>query len=297
MSNGKIAVSVASNNITLALKTLAGADPSAGSPVTIVLNGVSYSVTAALSVTKNAGTNWFNAGEAELATQAIDYFAYLGYNATDGVVIGFARIPSAKDYADFSVTTNNGKYCAISTITHAAATDPYAVIGRFEATNSGSSSYNWSVPTYTPKNLIQRPIWNARETWLTAALNPINITIGNGTVSRKYQVTESEIIESITFTMGSTSSMGSAPNWNTIFQSTIGGFGTNSPVLGYGYVLKYTVASYPSQPLGQGVSSLVLYPEVFNVSGSNIIHSFLSSTIPFTWAANDQFEYVYRYPY
>jgi len=169
MNNGKIVVTVASNNITVALKTASGADPSASSPVKIRIGDTIRTVTAALSVTKNAGTNWCNAGSAELATKEIDYFVYLGYNATDGVVIGFSRIPSAAQYSDFSVTTTNEKYCAISTITNAASTDYYEVIGRFAATLSAGAGYTWSVPTYTAANLIQRPIFKTR--WL--AYNPV----------------------------------------------------------------------------------------------------------------------------
>lgn len=168
-NNGKISVSVASNNITVALKTLAGADPSSGDPVTVRIGDTERSVTAALSVTKNAGTKWFNAGSDELKTKEIDYFVYLGYNATDGVVIGFSRIPYAAIYSDFSTTSTNEKYCAISTITNAASGDNYVNIGRFAATLSAGAGYTWTVPTYTSQNLIQRPIYNTRLlTWVPA---------------------------------------------------------------------------------------------------------------------------------
>jgi len=160
--NGKIVPSVASNNLTVAIKTLAGTDPSVTDPVYVRIGDTVRSITSALSVTKNAATNWFNAGSAELATKEIDYFVYLGYNATDGVVIGFSRIPYANSYDDFSATTTNEKYCAISTITSASATDYYNVIGRFAATLSAGAGYTWSVPTFTAINLIQRPIWETR---------------------------------------------------------------------------------------------------------------------------------------
>lgn len=162
LTNGKIVPSVASNNLTVALKTLAGTDPSATDPIYVRIGDTIRTVSAATSVTKNAGTNWCNAGSSELATKEIDYFVYLGYNATDGVVIGFSRIPSANQYSDFSVTTTNEKYCAISTITTAASTDYYEVIGRFAATLSAGAGYTWSVPTFTAKNLIQRPIYETR---------------------------------------------------------------------------------------------------------------------------------------
>jgi hypothetical protein len=102
-----------------------------------------------------------------LATKEVDYFVYLGYNATDGVVIGFSRIPYVTQYDQFSATTTNEKYCAISTISNAAAGDDYTVVGRFAATLSAGAGYTWTVPTFTTINLIQRPILQTRSlTWL-----------------------------------------------------------------------------------------------------------------------------------
>lgn len=160
--NGKIVPSVASNNLTVALKGKDGNDPSATNPVYVMIGGTLRTITAALSKTLNAGANTFNSGSAELATKEIDYFVYLGYNATDGVVIGFSRIPFANLYSDFSATATNEKFCSISTITNAAAGDNYVNIGRFAATLSAGAGYTWSVPTFTASNLIQRPIYETR---------------------------------------------------------------------------------------------------------------------------------------
>jgi len=162
--NGKISVSVATSDITVAIKGLDGNDPSATNPVYCRIGDDIRTITGALSVTKNDGTNWFNSGSDELATQEIDYFVYLGYNATDGVVVGFARIPYAKEYGQFSATSTDPKYAAISTITNAASGDDYEVIGRFAATLSASTGFEWSVPTFTNRNLIQKPIYTTR--WL-----------------------------------------------------------------------------------------------------------------------------------
>ncbi len=160
--NGQIVPSVASNHLTVAIKGMDGNNPSASNPVYVRIGNTVRTITSALSVTKNAGTNWCNAGSAELATKEIDYFVYLGYNATDGVVIGFSRIPYAGEYSEFSATTTDEKYCAISTITNAAAGDDYEVVGRFAATLSAGAGYTWSVPTFTNINLIQRPIYETR---------------------------------------------------------------------------------------------------------------------------------------
>lgn len=162
--NGKIAPSVGSGSLQVAIKTLAGNDPSPSDPVYVRLGGTYRAITAALNTILAAGTNWCNAGGAELATKEADYFVYLGYNATDGVTIGSSRIPWAAQYSDFSTTTTNEKYARISTITNAAAADPYVNIGRFAATLSAGVGYTWSIPTYTPLNLVQRPTYETR--WL-----------------------------------------------------------------------------------------------------------------------------------
>ena len=161
--NGKISVTVATNNITVALKTKSGGNPSATDPVSIWINGTLRRCTAPLSVTKNAGTNWFNAGAAEFATLEQDYFVYIIWNttpATDIVDIGFARIPYGRIYSDFSGTTTSEKYLASSTTP--TSTDDLCVVGRFAATLSATAAFNWSVPTYTSINKIDVPIYETR---------------------------------------------------------------------------------------------------------------------------------------
>jgi len=162
LMNGKIVVTQTSNNLTVALKGLDGNNPSSTNPVYVRIGGVMRSITAALSVTKNAGTNWCNSGSTELATQEIDYFVYLGYNVTDGVTIGFSRIPHINIYSGFGTTSTDERYCAISTITNAAASDAYVNIGRFAATLSAGAGYTWTVPTFNADNLIQRPIFETQ---------------------------------------------------------------------------------------------------------------------------------------
>lgn len=186
--NGKIEVTDAAG-ITVAIKTLAGTDPSASDPVYVRIGDTVRTISAALSVSKADGTNWCNAGSAELATKEIDYFVYLGYNATDGVVLGFSRFPGANQYSDFSATTTNEKYCAISTITNAAATDYYENVGRFAATLSAGAGYTWSVPTYTAANLIQRPIY---ETRATDAIAPVLSNL-SGTCNAIYKLVGSTV--------------------------------------------------------------------------------------------------------
>lgn len=281
--NGKISVTVASNNITVAIKTISGNNPSATEPVFCRISDTMRAITAALSVTVNAATNTFNSGSAELATQEVDYFAYLGYNATDGVTLGFARFPYACVYSDFSTTATNDKYAAISNIAHAAAGDDYTVIGRFAATLSAGAGYTWTVPTYTTINLVQRPIYETRK--LSWTITVANLTIGSGTrvatYQRKGEVTR--IDADITLAA----------------DSSIGGAATFTPPVGHN--MNATV-----HPIGQvnfrdaNVGTYLGMLEYNNatlfriraasVSGSYIVAAALSSTIPFTWTTSDEIE-------
>jgi hypothetical protein len=175
MINGKISPTVASNHLTIALKTIAGTDPSATDPVYVMINGSLRSVTNALSVTVNAGANSFNAGSSELATKEIDYFPYLGWRASSSaVVIGFSRIPYATVYSQFSATATNEKYGVFSTAP--ASTDDVVNVGRFAATLSAGAGYTWTVPTFTSTNLIQRPCFETRKLSWTPT-----VTSGGGT--------------------------------------------------------------------------------------------------------------------
>lgn len=164
MRNGKISVSVASNNLTAALKTAAGTDPSVTDPVFVKIGGTVRTITSALSLTYNAGENKFNAGSAELATKEIDYFVYFWFSTgtQSGLKIGFSRIPDGKLKSDFSGTPTNEKFIDGAYTDYSNATDPFVNIGRFAATLSAGAGYTWSVPTFTAKNLIQRPIYETR---------------------------------------------------------------------------------------------------------------------------------------
>ncbi len=278
--NGKIAPSVASNNLTLALKTLAGTDPSATDPVYARIGDTVYTIAAALSVTKNAATNWCNAGSAELATKEIDYFVYLGYNATDGVVIGFSRIPFANCYSDFSATTTNEKFCAISNIAHAAATDYYEVIGRFAATLSAGAGYTWSVPTFTAINLIQRPIYETRYlSYTPTGISATNISLSGGYIvqgRRCFVDIRGVFTGAITYT--------TSPTLPLSVSSSLIGMGATLSV--YGNASYYDVGT-SSNPNG-------LIPGV--LAGSNVINLMISTganmsaSSPITWTNNDQLD-------
>lgn len=246
MINGKISVTVASNNITLALKTLADADPSATDPVYVNIDGTLRQVAAGLSVTVNAGASSFNSGSSELATKEIDYFALLRYNATDGICIGFARLPYGRIYSDFSTTATNEKYAAWSTIANAAASDACVVIGRFAATLSAGAGYTWTVPTYTAANLVQFPIfatrlldWAPQISYSGGTTGPTSNTVSGA----KYLITH----RGFDFEITSALVKGSGNRTTTVFTMPFTFVGTR-PVVGLDSITaagaKYPTAAY-----------------------------------------------------
>lgn len=204
--NGKIVPSVSSNNLTVAVKGMDGNDPSATNPVYIRIGDTVRTISAALSVTAAAGTNWENAGSTELATQEIDYGTYIGYNATDGVTVGFARIFNALQYGDFSTTSTNEKYARISTITNAASTDVYELVGRFAATLSAGAGFTWTIPTFTALNLIQRPIFETRLLSWVPVFTGFSVA-PSGVVAR-YQINNSRMFIHVNMAAGTSNATG-----------------------------------------------------------------------------------------
>lgn len=167
--NGKISVTDTGSGLNVALKTLAGTDPSSTDPIYVRLNDSVRTISQAISVTMADGTNWFNAGSAELATKEIDYFVYLIWNSANSrVSIAVSRIPYYKNWSevtDSNTSERNFEYD--SNFGSAVANDECEVVGRFAATLSAGAGYTWSVPTFTAENLIQRPIYETRNlSWL-----------------------------------------------------------------------------------------------------------------------------------
>lgn len=184
-----ITPSVASNNLTVALKYIDGNDPSATHSLTFRVGDTEYTLTAAMSFTKNAGTNWCNAGGAELAAKDIDYFVYaIGETgASAGLKFGFSRIPYALTMGDFVSTTTDEKYIA-GNWTNLNATDPVTPIGRFRAQLSASASYNWSIPASV---VVNYPIFETGIlTWTPAYSASASMTYTSVTTDlAEYQVT------------------------------------------------------------------------------------------------------------
>jgi hypothetical protein len=283
---GYIAPSVASNNLTLAIKTDAGNDPSANEPVFVKINGTMYTITAATSTTKNAGTSWGNAGAAELAAKEIDWIAYVVYDSNSSVVaISASRYPGGRLVSDFSTTTTNEKH--LFDFTNFTSTDNVEPCGRFAATLSAGAGYTWTVPTYTGANLIKAPIRETRVLDWTPTMT--GVTSGNGTLVAKYQIVNNQLWAMVNFTLGNTSAIGASVDLSYPFTRLL----TSAEILGncnlqdtgtlnYSGIIRYTAAG-PAR--------------IFCIKADGTYASYLavSTSAPFSWGSTDLFQTEYTY--
>jgi len=157
----KIAPSVASNDLTVALKTVDGNDPSSTEPLFFKIGNSIRVVSSALSITIVAATNWFNSGGAELATNVAPYFVYLVWDSnSSAVALTIARKPHYRIVAAAMATTTSEDH--IYGYSGFTAGDDMANIGYFEATLSAGAGYTWTVPTFTNLNLRHNPTFESQ---------------------------------------------------------------------------------------------------------------------------------------
>lgn len=144
--NGKISVSVASNNLTVAIKGMDGNDPSSTNKVYVRLGGTVREITASTSFTLNAGTDFFGLGASGHSSKTVYYYAMLIWNSANSVVrIAMTRKMIGYTCASYSTTTTSHLYLGVSG--PFAGSDVAYPIGVISAVNSGSASYNWSAPS------------------------------------------------------------------------------------------------------------------------------------------------------
>jgi hypothetical protein len=213
--NGFIRVTVASNNLTVAISTSPSSqvDPTASNPVYVWIGDTLRSITSALSVTSIAGFSYFNAGSAELATREIDYFVYLGYGTVSNrVFIGYSRLPYGRLQSDFNTSVlQNERFLDRNEV--ANDTDSVVNVGRFAATNSGTASFNWSVPTFSNANLIQEPVYETRWlNWTPTVSGSGSMTLSVGTVDyARYKIVDNNVF--ISLQLNNYTTGGSASNF------------------------------------------------------------------------------------
>lgn len=281
--NGKIVPSVSGGALTVALKTLAGTDPSASDPVYLRIGDAIRSITSALSVTINGGTNWFGIGTAGLAGNETDLFTFIGLKSSDSsyrLMVGRLGIDGQLNqtgYADGDGTANTYIY----PYSQIAATDSIALIGRFAATLSAGPGYTWSVPSYTSSNLIQRPVYETRPLSYTPQIG--DGSLGNGSISGTYQIMGTRVRVRGKFTLGSTSTVTGNLNFSKPIQ-------TASESTDIGAALAWDNSATVRYISFTTLVAGNIYPHTGTGS-----YGYYSTTAPMTWATSDTATYDITY--
>lgn len=279
--NGEIFTGINSNNLIVAVRDFDGSDFSDSNPLVVKIGNTPRLVDIPMNVTINAGTNFFNAGAANFANLEIDYFVYLGWRASDSsVFLAVSRIPHARVFGDFSGTTTSDRYAAFKGTTP-VSTDPVVNIGRFNAVNSGSASYNWSIPATSI--IVNHPIYHTRLLEYAPTVGGA-ITLGNGTAKGRYQVTPHRVRWWAGFTFGNSSSMGTgSAQFSNPFTLAVTTSGVNFGI-GIATVLDASSQRYPAFCEIANTSAVVYN---MTVSSSQVVRSNFSSSAPMSWTTSD----------
>jgi len=191
MQNGKLSVTVSASDLIVAIKTLAGTDPTTSNPVRVNIGGTVRTISAATSITLADATNWFGSGGSMFATVVQRYFAYAVWDSNSSIVaVSIARSPRFRVVSDASST--NTEFLYLGNYANFTSTDDVCVIGAFDATLSASAAYTWSVPTFTNTNLIHEPIFESGFLTYVPTHTGFTATIPTGVYAR-YQVSRNGI--------------------------------------------------------------------------------------------------------
>jgi len=199
-----ITPSVASGNLTLAIKYIDGNDCTTDHKVVFRIGNTEYSLTTAASFTRNAGTNLMNLGSQELFNRNTDLFVYAvgETGASAGLKFAFSRIPYGQTVGDFTNIATAQNYLAGS-LTNYNATDPVINIGRFSASLSFAAGYNWALSA--PK-VINYPFYETD--WLSWIPVSYGITVGSGVFACKYKQVNNTVFHYLQFTLSGTTITG-----------------------------------------------------------------------------------------
>jgi hypothetical protein len=157
MCNGKIVPSVAGNNLTVAIKTLNGNDPSTTNPVYVRIGDYLRKISAALYITVTGGTNnWHR------ISHTYDLFVYLGWSSTNQrVEISLCPQPTYRAYPAANPAAPETRRLMSASGSNSAASfivnDLMQVCGRIDSVVESAANNFTSVTT---SNVISYPIYH-----------------------------------------------------------------------------------------------------------------------------------------
>ncbi len=217
----KITPTVAANELTIAVTHEDGNNPSTDRPLYFKIGDTLRAVTAALLLSVPKGTNFFNAGSAELGGQLVPFFVYVVWDSNSSVVaLTISRKAHYRVVASTMSTTTSENH--IFNYSNFIDGNNLVNIGFFEATLSLAGGYLWSAPTYTTANLKSEPTHSTEEytyapQWASSGTQP---AIVNGTIIGKYSINGNQIFVNLRQTNGASTTYGTGTyTWSLPFTS------------------------------------------------------------------------------
>jgi hypothetical protein len=122
--------------------------------------------------------------------------------------------------------------------------------------------------------------------WTTYTPTLTNCTLGNGTVTAKYRQIGKMVNVYFNFLLGSTSSIGSSPNFSLPVNAVVGSILYNA----------YFQDAGTNTYMG-GINIAPTTAEIYipNVSGTYPSYAAVTATVPFTWTTNDFIRTIFSY--
>jgi hypothetical protein len=145
----------------------------------------------------------------------------------------------------------------------------------FTVANAAISGFGYSYDV-TPQGFPQ---------WFNHSVTVTNLTKGNGTDSCRFKMIGNTVFFRIRFVFGSTSSITGGLT-ATLPIAANSGWSSSSSFLGHMLFQDAGAGEYNGTAESTSTTGAILYKD--NVSGTNIIKSALSSTVPFTWGTTDE---------
>lgn len=130
-------------------------------------------------------------------------------------------------------------------------------------------------------------------TWQSFTPSWTNITPGNGTNTGSYIQIGKTVFVKTKFKLGSTSSVGSNPTLALPVTSSSSNYTADISVVGDVGVLDAGTAYY--RGFIRWSSTTAINPLMLGVTGSLITNTTISSTVPMTWATNDELDLFFCY--
>lgn len=127
--------------------------------------------------------------------------------------------------------------------------------------------------------------------WQTWTPTFTNLTVGNGTLSAYYARIGKLVAVTLSFTLGTTSSMGSGPNYT--LPATAASRYSSGIELGPVFVEDTGTAAYIANT--RTTSTTLANMEIMTASGTYVGVGGITSTAPMTWTTGDRFSFSYVY--